>query len=787
MTIRGTVLAAVLLLAPGAVHAEETTVLQLTPAGSPVAVGFEAARSAVLPVGSGFYVTGDVAMLVGTERLVMANATLFFEGDANGHLTRVSGTAGVPSPLTGAVVDITRPALARFGMDLGANLDLGVPLNDTRTYFYFAFDSGFAMDISTGGQGKPLTLSIPAGVNATLIVDPLDPSFFFAGDYSLPGLGGGGTDTDSSGDNDPASNPAGDPASDPANDPGDDAEDDTEPVDGGVPGFGVSVQQLIPFRPATTYGIETFAQEFQGDRIQMGRFPLGGLPVEVSGHLVTHTVQPEGAPPGDALSRLVAPPDQMGANGHFRFTYSFLEVARLGELAEFGFELGDATAAVQVTDGVQHGYFSGVIEPDMSWLPDAAPFRPEARLRAYAYVSSRGTDFVLHADGRLAIDAAAFGEAVNVDLGDVMVVEGSLHVDATGFRIVGVSDAGLGALGLDQRRSVELWIPFNDDSGFLQVDGVTRVAGFGIQGRLRVDRTGLTVNGHYDSPDVDMQVHAFVGSVDGTPRVQGTMSVPDVLQTAVSQSIVQSADAVAATLADAYDDYRQATSAYQFELSLRGMRTVIPALCDGVITALDTAERTAIATIDQRWPWYLPGESTAKSKARSQVGAMRTRFRSLKSLVASGDDATVRAALDATLAAVLANQVLRIQVDVLGTIYTRDMVTNAQAAQLTTARAAIAALPAASSRMVSAEQVWQQMPARDELLATAHDIANGVAGAMPQVVGIGFDQPLADTRTTLAVDLLFKGQVQRLHVALDPARPQDLGQAIGEAFAGLLQ
>ncbi|MGE3471834.1 MAG: hypothetical protein AB7O28_15895, partial [Vicinamibacterales bacterium] len=602
--------------------------------------------------------------------------------------------------------------------------------------------------------------------------DPLDPFFFFAGDYSLPGLGGG---DDSNGDD-----PNGDPD-------GGDAGDDDGPEEGGMPGFGVSVQGLIPFRPGTTYGIEAFAREFQGHRIQMGSFQLGTLPVEMSGYLVTHAMQPEGGDPAtNALAVLVGPPDELGANGHFTFTYSFLKVKKLGELANFGFDLGDATAAVQITNGVQQAYFSGVIEPDTSWLPDIMPFKPEARLRAYAYVSSRGTDFVLHTDGRFAVDASAFGEAVDVDLGDVMAVEGSLHIDATGFRLQGLSDDGLGALGVDSRRSVEVWIPFQGDSGYLRVDGVTRVAGIGVEGRMLVDKTGLTITGRYDSPDLDMQVQGFVGTVNGTTRVRGTMSVPDAFQSQAAQAVVQSADEVAASIADALADYEQATKDYEFELSLRGMRTLVPAFCDGALSALDAGERTALARIDSEWPWYAPGKSTAKSQVRSQVGAMRTQFRSLKSLVTTGDDDTVRTALDAALAKVLANQVLRVKVTLLGTIYTRDLVSATQAARLTTARAAVAALPATSDRMASTEQAWRQMPTRDELMATARDIANGVAGAIPQVVAIGFDQPIFETRMTLFVDVMFKGQLHRVSVVLDPARPQDLGTSIGKALADLI-
>lgn len=56
--------------------------------------------------------------------------------------------------------------------------DLGVPLTDERAYLFFRLDAGFEMEVGITGDTedvRPLTIEIPAGVKAMLILDPSDP------------------------------------------------------------------------------------------------------------------------------------------------------------------------------------------------------------------------------------------------------------------------------------------------------------------------------------------------------------------------------------------------------------------------------------------------------------------------------------------------------------------------------------------------------------------------------------------------------------------------------------
>lgn len=779
-------IALVLTLVPTLAAAQETTVLPLV-TGGPAPVHFEARRSDVYTVGGGYMAQGDVALVTALGRLTLAQSRLFFDvNPQTGQIVRVRGEAFVPSPFEGPYVSIKKPAMAEFGMDFGRNIALGVPLQDDRTYFYFRFDAGFEMQLGVTGDAadpKPITLAIPAGVNALLLVDPLDPFFYFSGGIVTPESDDEeeSDDTDPDDDADPDDEPP--PVEPPANEP-----PDEEPeTGGGQTGFGMSSQALIPFRPGTTYGIAQNVREFNGNRIYTGTFPIGTLPVEATGLLISD-VRVAGSEERavDPLGIGLGPSVEMGVNGTFEFTYSFLKVAKLGKIASFGFELGQATAAVQVVNGVQHMYFSGIISPDTSWLPDFVPFKPEGEIKAYGYMSSAATDFVLHTDGRFAVDASGFGRLVGVNVGDILAVEGSLHVDRNGMRIQGRTDAGLGAFGYDEQRWVDVWVPFNGEPGYLTLGGLNQIANMSVQGQLHVTPSMVEVTGRLDTPAIESTVRAAVTATETGTRLTGEMTVPSQFNTDLSAAIVGEGQRVTSELAVLYDSYQDATANYQFELSLRGMRTLIPGLCDSVVSILNQAQNIAHARIDEQWPWYLPGKDIAKAEVTSQLSAHRARFTTLKSRVQSGDNATVRAALVSAIDAVLANQVVRITVPVIGTVYSRDILTATQEGWLRTARTAVGAIPAASNLMISAQQIWDHAPKREQLVATANAITAGVAGAAPRITRLGFDQAFGLSGLTLLVVVEHQGQSSTIALAFDPVHPEQIGRTIGLSLAGMM-
>lgn len=555
----------------------EVTTLPLIPSPGAPPIYFEARSEGVREGPQGFTVEGDTALVGLGRRLVLTSANLFFEfAPGTREIRRDRGEAFVPSPYEGPDAQITKPARAQFGMDFGVNLPYGIPLNADRVYFYFKFDAGFEL------LAGPLTLAIPVGVNALFLFDPTDPFFFIAGGLLKP-------------------------------------EGDTPPPDSKpavLTGFGASSQSLIPFRPAVTYGIEQKVREFSGNQIISGTLPLGKLPVVFSGQMITDVNRlGTGQKAIDPLDIGLGPWAQAGINGSFEFGFPFLKVKKLGNLASFGFELGNATAALEVVEEVQHAYFSGDIDPDLEWIPEFIPIKPDGRLVGYAYVSSAGNDFVLKAEGNYAINAATLGQYTGIQLGDFFTVEGSLSVSVRGFHLTGETNDNLGSLGYSQHRRVELFIPFDESRpGFLRLDGMNQVLSLRIQGSALLTRGLASIEGRLDTNQIEIAVRAAIeAQLNGPTQITGTFSIPAAWNEALQGTVLSEANAHKDAIGKVYDDFRKATEGYEFELSLRGMRTVIPGVCDAILNTLNAAERTAHSRIDQRWPRFVPGKGSAKS------------------------------------------------------------------------------------------------------------------------------------------------------------------------------
>jgi hypothetical protein len=401
-------------------------------------------------------------------------------------------------------------------------------------------------------------------------------------------------------------------------------------------------------------------------------------------------------------------------------------------------------------------------------------------------MSSAIVDFVLSAEGRFAVDAQVFGRMAGVDVGDILAVEGALHIERRGFRLQGRTDAGLGAFGYDEQRWVDVWIPFDGQPGFLTVGGLNRIASMSVRGQLHVTPRRVDVSGRLDVPSIDVTVQASVISEETGARLEGGMSVPSQFTDDVSAAIVAEGQRAAAEVASLYDAYRQATAEYEFELSLRGMRSVIPPFCDAMLSLLSQVQSAAHARIDREWPWYLPGKSEAKRSVTDQINVYRSRFSILKTRVQTGDSESVRAALASAINTVLSNQVVTVRVSVIGTVYSRDVVDGTQESRLRAALAAIAALPATSTRMVSARTIWDQAPKREALISTASAITAGVAGAAPRITRIGFDQPFGQPEMTLFVQVEHQGRTSTIVVPFDPVHPERVGASVGVLFAGAM-
>lgn len=799
----------------GQVLAQETFTVDVGPAGTDV-MQFELRSSGAMRLPDGIQYVGDASLVTPLGRMVLAQSELWF-GYAEGsqRVQTVRGKAFVPTPLSGQEVSIDEPVMAEVGYDLGANLrDLGVPLQDARGYLFFRFDAGLTLRV---GKAPPedlaeeedtsLTISFPAGAMARMVVDPLDPMYYFSGGVTLPGKkpqpeegeeGSGGGAGAGSGSGSGSSGGMSDGSGSGSGDAGKD--DGKEEDDGIVTGSGSSVKGLFPFRPLVTWGIEDVAREFNGHRIRTGTFPLFGLPVQVRGHLITN-LDPfaTGELAVDPLGIGFGPAAQAGANGRFALSLDYLKVTGLGKILNLTIPLGKATAAVEIVKGRQLAYLSGILDPAEQFQAGLL-LAQDGELKVAAAVSAEPSENRLYMQGKYTLGASEFGKMAGFDVGNLMRIEASLRADRTGLFVRGLSEAGVnaGPLTSNAQLTTELEIPADaPENAFYQLSGQMRFAGLGMNAVSRVSRNGLAIAGRTTAPNFEQTVNGGVFKPDnGQPFVYGNMSVPDAIQPDFQAEIQKAAREAQRELDRTLTAYQDATKDYEVELSLRGMRTVVPPITDAIIAEID---RKIVSNLNARWPKTstifgtieAPGKSTALSYARSQADPHEARLRELKRRMQSADSATTRAALDAAIRAVLANRQLRItyRVPVVGTTITildDTVIDAAMVTRLNTALAGLRALPEASTRKVGAEEAWNRIPKREILRQTGDAIEKGIAAAIPRVESIGFRFPLGQLEWIYQVIVLQQGKRSTVEVRLRPDNIASMGIAIGQALAKVL-
>jgi len=762
--------------------AQDTFTLELVPAAEGQAIAFELSQSGAQRMAEGILYEGEAAVISPGGCIVLAGSTLWF-GFAPGtdRVQSVRGRAFVPKPLSTQPVNIPEPVMAELGFDLGVNLkSYGVPLQDNRGYLFFRFDAGLKIvvgkeqsDNLEEADGTSFTLAFPAGAQSTILFDPLDPMFYFGGGVVTPrgskpdsGQGSGGSGG---------------------------AQEEGSDV---TIGAGHSIQGLIPFRPLVTYAIEDKARDFNGHRIRTGSFPLFNLPVFVQGHMITN-LDPlaTGDKAIDPFGIGFGPVVQAGANGKFTFSMDFLKVAKLGNIANLSVPLGRATAAVEIVRDLQHAYISGIVDPNYQ-MPLPTLLKHEGELKAAALLSTNIGDSRVRMDGRYIVSGGELSRLVGLNLGNLIYMQGSLSADRTGLVVLGRSEAGLtlGPVYFANRVGTEFRIPASDpDNFFLQMNGLMALNGLGTDGTARFASRSISFSGRLTGPSFDMRTTGGVSVEQAGAFLWGSMTVPPQLQPNVTTEIRREAARVQQEIDGALSEYQRATKDYEFELSLRGMRTVIPPVTDAIIREIDSA---IVSNLNARWPsvktWFgtveAPGKSAALSLAHSVAEPYRQRLRELKRLMQTGDNATVRAALKAAINQVLANTRLRITyqvpvVNVTITIYDQQIISAGLQSQLRTALSAIDLLPEKSNIMISARSVWERLPKREILRATAKAIEQGAGAMVPRIESIGFRFPVYQPTWQFNVDIAHNNTRLRGTVNLNPANIAQIGSAIGRVLA----
>lgn len=338
-----------------------------------------------------------------------------------------------------------------------------------------------------------------------------------------------------------------------------------------------------------------------------------------------------------------------------------------------------------------------------------------------------------------------------------------------------------------------------------------------LRGLMRVDNQGAVIEGAIEDDKLPLSVRATfrdqVTTVQiNTPRVD--------LGFGVQEAVKASLDRELAKVRQAMDTLRSATADYEFEASLRGLRSALPGIADTAVKAMDAIPGQVRNSVDSGIVSALRstckgsgifkvcassfvnetaiGDSkgaAARSIAAAAIAGPRARMLELKRVAQLGDDASLRQALIDLLNAAYDARTIKVVVPrytvsagVFGTITiypgrttTHAVLSASTAAQVKTAAENAPRIQQTSDLRITASAIVDALPTEQAIERARSEVDQGLA-RIPSFDGAGYEVR-ADTLTYTPY-LILSGQ--RHGVSFNLLDPVAMLQGIGDAIAGLL-
>ncbi len=458
------------------------------------------------------------------------------EGDDFGPFETIIGSVRVPFPEIGflAGISVDQTPMAAIGLEVGANIDLGVPLLPEVRYLFFNFSGSFEASLG------PVSFDA-GGPSATLILDPFDPFLFVGGS-----LGGLLPDDDGSSEAQSVSSAVTEALASAA------------PVEFAEPefGFGVSLGAMIPFDPqpscrcshdlreagdpldpdcnlcvADICAVDPFccdtqwdqdcvtqvtticqdsAPEFLGHIIVKAPIPLGSLPLTLDGISVANI-----DPDLDGTIFELSPDFQLGGNGVVSVGIEFFS------FLDFGFELGDATASVEYAENDVGACFAGRLDPEdpLALFPEEFPI-PIRQAPTQAGASVAGAfstgdlaDSFVRAEGEFSIDIQPIGDLIGVNIPPLASSSVVLTIDRTGLFFAGMTQTQLVPNFTNSELGLTVIIPASNAlATSAELEGALTVLGFGVDpARIFISPLGFEIEGLIDIALAQFMVEGEIG------------------------------------------------------------------------------------------------------------------------------------------------------------------------------------------------------------------------------------------------------------------------------------
>jgi len=336
-----------------------------------------------------------------------------------------------------------------------------------------------------------------------------------------------------------------------------------------------------------------------------------------------------------------------------------------------------------------------------------------------------------------------------------------------------------------------------------------------IEGSMRITPEALTMQGKVLGPqELPLTVTFKDGETTGTVGITADFS--DQVAAEVGRGFDRAEDEVARALAE----LEQATADFEFELSLRGLRSSLPAIVDTAVTELNavpdivyskvyagvksaidaknecltnpiTGKKSCIISTSTRNAAAADAADSAENQARSRIKPYIAAMNELKRSALEDNNEELVAKLEAALRTVYANRTFKetftvsVEVAIVGPnikfskSYTvsETILSNSQADAVLQAANNVHLIPETSDQVVSAQAIFDRLPTQQIIDRARQSVEQGVA-QVPAVKGVSYT--VKDDQYSAAVLL---GNGDRYEVDYNVLDWQELSQGIGDLLA----
>jgi len=278
---------------------------------------------------------------------------------------------------------------------------------------------------------------------------------------------------------------------------------------------------------------------------------------------------------------------------------------------------------------------------------------------------------------------------------------------------------------------------------------------YAMNGGFRFNNEALTLKGGIVVSDVDYQI---VGTVAADATRVGVTPPPELINMIDGRVHTELDDRIAAPQ-KAWDDLQAATADYEVELSLRGLRSLLPGIVD--VAKKKLSDGIAAELRNHEGKVYY---NQLKSHLHSKDDAYYTALNRLKAAAQEiRDNDTTRREIEAALRAMAAKKIFKttFEYKVLGQVVktvnvSKRIMSDTNANKLITAANNVQYIKETADRKILMQEIYDNVPDKEIFEQVKDDIENGVA-LIPGMGDMGFEYA-HDGSKTLNVYVMIDGQ-----------------------------